>query len=79
MILAYDELVDFIASGPTREAVADFRASPETQAHVEELIRKEKTSGLSPEEKSELDHYIHWEQVLRLAKAKACFALKLQP
>jgi hypothetical protein len=31
----------------------------------------EKTSALSPDEKSELDHYMQLEHLMRLAKARA--------
>ena len=71
MPLAYEEIVNFIAAGPTPQAVADFQPSAETKAHVAELIHREKTSGLSAEEKSELQHFLHLEHLMRLAKARA--------
>lgn len=71
MPLAYEEIVDFIAAGPTPQAVADFQLSEETKTHVAELIHREKTSGLSPEEKAELQHFLHLEHIMRLAKARA--------
>ena len=71
MIRAYNEIVDFIASGTTPEAVANFSASEESKNRVAELIAKEKASALSPEERSELEHYTEIEHIMRLAKAKA--------
>jgi hypothetical protein len=71
MIRAYDELVEFIAAGPTRDAVARYEASQETKDFVAELIHKEKTTGLTPDESAELDHYLNLEHVMRLAKARA--------
>ena len=68
---AHDEIVEFIAAGPSARSVANFQASPETQARVAFLIRKEKTDGLTPGEKSELDDYMTLEHIMRLAKAKA--------
>jgi hypothetical protein len=38
---------------------------------VAELIHQEKSIGLSAEEKSELDHYLQLEHLMRLAKARA--------
>jgi hypothetical protein len=38
---------------------------------VADLIHREKTTGLSPEEESELDHYMQLEHLMRLAKARA--------
>jgi hypothetical protein len=67
----YIEIIDFIAAGTTPEAVAHFRPSPEAQARVVELIEREKEGGLLPEEKSELDHFMELEHILRMAKAKA--------
>ena len=68
---AHDEVIEFIAGGPSIRNVADFRASPEAKARVEWLIRKEKNDGLTPEEKSELDDFMTLEHIMRLAKAKA--------
>ena len=68
---AYFEIIDFIAAGTTPEAVASFRPSPEAQQRVAELIEREKESGLSREEKAELDHFEELEHILRMAKAKA--------
>ena len=66
-----DELVDFIAAGPSSELVATFQPSPTTREYVADLVRREKTTGSSPEDKSELDRYLHLEHVMRLAKARA--------
>jgi hypothetical protein len=68
---AYFEIIDFIAAGTTPEAVVRFRPSPEAQERVAELIEREKESGLSPEEKAELEHFVELEHILRMAKAKA--------
>jgi hypothetical protein len=71
MIRAYDEIVDFIAAGTTPVRVAHFEASSETKAHVADLIEREKTTGLSAEETSELDYFLKMEHLMRLAKARA--------
>jgi hypothetical protein len=71
MVRAYDEIVDFIANGTTPQSVAEFEASQETKDHVADLIHKEKTIGLTPEETSELDLFCQLEHIMRLAKARA--------
>jgi hypothetical protein len=71
MAKAYDELVDFLAAGSTPESLLQFRPSEATRARVQELIHKEKDSGLLPEEASELDDYLNLEHLMRLAKARA--------
>ena len=71
MIRAYNEIVDFIAAGTTPQGVAAFTASAETKEHVADLLKREKTGGLTPAEASELDHFMKIEHLMRLAKAKA--------
>ena len=68
---AYEEIVDWISAGPTVNQVANFQASPYARERVASLIRKEKSTGLILEEKSELDHYEELEHIMRLAKARA--------
>jgi hypothetical protein len=68
---AYEEVVDFIAGGTTPSTVASYRPSSEVRERVSELIYREKADGLSPEETSELDHYMQIEHLMRLAKARA--------
>jgi len=67
---AYDEIVDFIAVNNPRGVVA-FRPSAEAKSRVADLILREKTTALSADEKSELDHYMMIEHLMRLAKARA--------
>lgn len=71
MTRAYEEIVDFIASGSTPRDVSQFQPSAETRTRVEELIRKEKTVGLLPEESVELGDYLQLEHLMRMAKARA--------
>lgn len=67
----YEEVVDFIASGTTPQNVIAFRPSAAAQARVEDLLAREKDGELSSDEKSELDHYLQLEHLMRLAKARA--------
>ncbi len=68
---AYDEVIDFIAAGTTPRKVADFQPSEETKERVAELLHREKVSSLTDDERSELDHYMQLEHLMRLAKARA--------
>jgi hypothetical protein len=68
---AYEEIVEFIAAGTTPGNVAAFRPSEKTKERVADLIHREKTSGISPDEESELAHYLQIEHLMRLAKARA--------
>jgi hypothetical protein len=71
IVKAYEEVVDFIAAGTTPQNVIAFRPSEAAQERVEDLLAREKDGGLSPTEKSELDHYLQLEHLMRLAKARA--------
>ena len=71
----YLEIIDFIAAGTTPEEVANYRPSPAAQQRVADLIEREQNQHLSPDEKSELEHFMELEHILRLAKAKARLTL----
>lgn len=61
---AYEEVIDF------SDLVA-FEPSEEAKKRVLYLIEQEKAAAITPEEKSELDHYMQLEHLMRLAKARA--------
>lgn len=67
---AYDEVADFLAKIDPQQIIA-FRPSEQAQMRVEDLLYREKNAALTIEEKSELDHYMTIEHLMRLAKAKA--------
>jgi len=67
---AYEEVIDFIAeSSPAR--VISFHPSAAAQARVAELLARQQEGTLSPDETSELDHYLQLEHIMRLAKTRA--------
>ena len=68
---AYEEIVDFIAAGTSPDSIAAYQPSQAAKARVADLIFREKNDMLSTEEKSELDHYMQLEHIMRLAKARA--------
>lgn len=68
---AYEEVIDFIAAGVNSHDIINFHPSFAAKEHVLDMIHREKSSGLSAEEKSELDHYMQLEHIMRLAKARA--------
>ncbi len=70
-VKVYEEIVDFIAAGTTPQEVIAFRPSEKSQQRVTELLSREKEDKLSSAEKSELDHYLQIEHLMRLAKARA--------
>ena len=73
----YNEIVDFIAAN-NPSGVFTFHPSGETKDRLAGLISHEKTTGLSPDEKSELDLCMLVEHLTRLAKARASQHLSLE-
>ena len=68
---AYEEIVDFIAAGTSPAGVITFQPSAAAKARVADLIQREKTARLSPDEEAELEHFLQLEHLMRLAKARA--------
>lgn len=71
MMRAYEEVIEFIAAGTNPSSIIAFQPSAVVKERVANLIYREKTAGLSPDEKVELDHYMQLEHLMRLAKARA--------
>jgi hypothetical protein len=71
VIRAYEEIIDFIAAGSTSTAVADFQPSDEARQRLSDLLARQKSATLTPEDSAELDHYLELEHIMRLAKARA--------
>ena len=64
-----EEAVDPVAGGTTATGAPACRPSEAAKMRVEELIRREKSDGLTAEETAELDHFMQLEHLTRLAKA----------
>lgn len=68
---AYEEVIEFIAAGTSPRSMMNFQASDEVKERMVDLTYREKTTGLSLEEKAELDHYLRLEHLMRLAQVRA--------
>ena len=66
-----DDVIDFITSSPTPQAILAFRPSPAIQERVEDLVYKKKTTELSSEENIELERYLLIEHIMIMAKKRA--------
>ena len=66
----YEEIIEFIASLSPREVI-EFKPSEVARHRVGKLIERQKTAPLPADEKTELDHYLEIEHLMRLAKARA--------
>ena len=68
---ADEEVIDFLAAGTSPGNIVAFQPSEEAKQRVAHLIEREKSVTLTADEKSELDHYLQLEHLMRLAKARA--------
>jgi len=67
---AYDSLAEFMAMLDPVKVLA-FHAPEALQDRVEELLEKKQEDGLADAEQEELDHYLIYEHIVRLAKSRA--------
>jgi hypothetical protein len=69
------DVLETLARLPAPEEVLALRPSPALQARADELLAKNRTAGLSDEERREWEQYRYAEHLVRLAKAKAAAKL----
>lgn len=65
-----EEVADFLAQGPTAEAIAAYRISEQAQDRVRELMEKNKSGVLTPDEAAELDEITVLDQLFTLIRAR---------
>ena len=51
----HEEVIDFLASGPSPEEIIAFKPSPKSAERISMLLDKNRQMTLSPNEKAELD------------------------
>jgi hypothetical protein len=69
-ISVYDEVASFMASMNPEKVIA-FKPSSTSQERLDFLLDKQKEIALTPEEKSEIEHYLIINRIVGLAKARA--------
>jgi hypothetical protein len=67
----YEQVLEFLASGPTSQEIASYRPPQAAQARFSQLLEANRERTLSLQEEEELDHYIGMDRMLSLLKAKA--------
>jgi hypothetical protein len=68
---ALEEVIGFLAAGPTPAQIAEFKVSSATQARLEELLDKNRENDLTEGEVAELEMYEQINHILLLLKARA--------
>lgn len=67
----YEEVLDFLAAGPSSQEIVDYQPQNETQQRFNELLEFNRAGTLSDNDEIELDLYIQMDRMLSLLKAKA--------
>jgi hypothetical protein len=70
------EVLEFLASLPSNEAIIALRPSESLQAQISGLLEKNSTVGLTPAEEQLWQRYQYLEHIVRIAKARAFVKLK---
>ena len=70
------EVVEFLASLPTPEAIIALRPSETLQNQISNLLEKNRTVGLTAEDEKIWQGYQYLEHIVRMAKARAFLKLK---
>ncbi|MDZ8093697.1 MAG: hypothetical protein RMZ42_17470 [Nostoc sp. DedQUE05] len=65
----YRYILDFLASNPTPEQIAEFKPTPEMQERLRTLLTRSNAGELTPTELKELDEYERIEHLVVMIKA----------
>lgn len=71
----FDEMIDFLVSGPTPQQIIEHKASPAVQSRLEELLDKNREEGLTEAEAAEMSTFRQVNHLMILLKARARHAL----
>ena len=66
----YEQILAFLAAGPSAQEIIAFRPRPEVQERFSQLLEENRQRALTPQEEEELEHYIRIEWMMTLLKAK---------
>ena len=67
----YRYVLAFLAKNPSPQEILDFRLTPAMQKHASDLLEKNRSGELTAVESSELDEYVHINDLVSLLKARA--------
>jgi hypothetical protein len=65
----YQYILNFLASNPTPQQIAEFKPTPEMQDRLRTLLTQSKTGKLTPRELQELNEYERIEHLIVMIKA----------
>jgi len=71
----FDEITDFLASGPTPEEIIAYKPSEALDQRLHELLDRNSHEQLTAEERKELNEFLQINHLLTVVTAKARFKL----
>lgn len=76
MVLAYppaifSEILDFMVSSPSPEAIIAFKPSAQLEARLTELLTLNKQDALTDDEREELDAFLELNHFMNMLKIRA--------
>ena len=75
----YQYILNFLASNPTPQQIAEFKPTPEMQDRLRTLLAHNKASDINPRELKELDEYERIEHFIVMIKASNLSTVKGVP
>lgn len=66
----YEQALDFLAGTPSAQEILNYRPSVEAQDRFSELLEINRRRQLTLAEQEELDHYLWFDRMFSLLKAK---------
>jgi hypothetical protein len=70
MLRPTEEIADFFARAPSQQEIAAFRLSDAAQARARELLEKNASGTLTPEETAELDELAVLDRIVMLIRSR---------
>ncbi|MBW4441722.1 MAG: hypothetical protein KME10_10895 [Plectolyngbya sp. WJT66-NPBG17] len=70
------EVLEFLANLPSPQEILALKPSETLQQQISDLLEKNRTIGLTPEEERVWQQYEYLEHLVRIAKTKALLKLK---
>ncbi len=71
MIVAYDEMLDFLTSGPSLDEIMDFEHSEKTLSRVRYLMDSIEKETLTTDEGAELEEFVKANRFMDMLKVRA--------
>ncbi|MCL4252397.1 MAG: hypothetical protein KJ043_01295 [Anaerolineae bacterium] len=67
----FDDILDFLASSPSAQAIVDYHPPDHLQHRLSELLDKNRKDQLSDSDRSELDEFLRINRFMNRLKIKA--------